>query len=455
MAENPPKIQILCVEKGGEISPRMNAVLGPKRAAITSVRSIDRVLERFEQQEFDILAISSLAPGAGVIKAMDVLEVVSDKSPQTQILFFVEPRDIGLARHALAAGTYQYAKTPIGDEELALLVESALAHRPEFGPNLLLKQPGQQTTFEQMVGGSPAMQAVYTQIRQAASTDIPVFLSGETGTGKDLAAQAIHQLGSRAAAPFLPVHLAALPPELVSSELFGHEKGAFTGATGRYQGSFERAHQGTVFLDEIGTINDRVQVALLRLLEEEQFHRIGGRRKIKADVRVISATNEDLRRSVDKGRFREDLFFRLDVLHIDMPPLRERTGDAPLLIDHFLKRYNDTFNKRILGISAECMALLAGYSWPGNVRELKNVIMRAVVMCSGEVLEVSHLPKAIRQGKGGPPKIEFAIGTPLEDVERLMVEQTLVHTGNNRKRAAEILGISRRALYNKIARWDL
>lgn len=455
MSEARDKISILCVDKGSECAQQVTRVLAQQNPHVDTVPSFDRVLERFEQQQYDLLIVSSDVSGTGGMRAMDVLEVISDKSSLTQTIFLVEPRHIGLARHALAAGTYHYAKTPIGDEEFALLVESALAHQPSFGTNLLLKKESGQNKFEQMIGGSVAMQSVYTQIRQAASTDIPVFLSGETGTGKDLAAQAIHQLSSRREELFLPVHLAALPQDLVPSELFGHENGAFTGATERYQGSFERAHQGTVFLDEISTINDRVQVSMLRLLEDKHFHRIGGRRKIKSDVRVISASNEDLRRNVDQGSFREDLFFRLDVLHIDMPPLRKRHGDVPLLIDHFLNRYNEAFNKRILGISSECMALLASYSWPGNVRELKNVIMRAVVACTGEVLTVAHLPKPVAKGHSGPPLVSFSVGQTLEEVQRAMVEQTLSFTSNNRKRAAEILGISRRALYNKIERWGI
>jgi len=283
----------------------------------------------------------------------------------------------------------------------------------------------------------------------------PVLITGETGTGKDLAAQAIYRSGSRSGGPYLPVNLGALPRELVASELFGHEKGSFTGAAQQREGIFERAHGGTVFLDEIGSVDEKVQVSLLRLLEQKRFQRLGGRQSLTSDVRLIAATNDDLSEAVRRGAFREDLFYRLDVFHIEMPPLRERQGDVPLLIDTFLKRYNDTFRKSIRGIAPECVSIFENYDWPGNVRELKNVIQRAVLVCTDAVLAPEHLPPRLLPDQAERPSVAFEIGTPLADIEREMISLVLAFTNNNRKRAAEVLGISRRTLYNKLARYDL
>ncbi len=382
---------------------------------------------------------------------MEVLDLIAQNSPTTQILFLAEPEDIKVAMSALAAGTYQYAKLPMSDEELRLLIETAIEKRPVYGTNLLLKRGKRDVKFEELVGFSGPMQEIYRQIRQAAATDIPVLILGETGTGKDLVAQAIHQQSDRRAGPYIPVNLGALPSELVGSELFGHEKGAFTGAMGRREGKFEEARDGTVFLDEIATIDQRMQISLLRLIEQKTFTRLGGKQTISTNARLIAASNQDLSNAVDQGTFREDLYFRLDVFRITLPPLRERGGDIVLLVDAFVKHYNGSFEKNILGIAPECIGLLESYHWPGNVRELKNVIQRAALVCEGQVVLPEHLPPRFRSDRGGcPVKVTFEVGTPLAEVEREMIIHTLSIAQNNRTRAAEMLGISRRALYGKL-----
>ncbi len=447
--------RIACVDRTPQICTRIRNIFADLTIKLVFEKNLDRILERFEQQPFDVLILSSDAVKGAEVEGMEGLEIISANSPGTQILFLVRPKHISLARFALTAGSHQYSKLPIGDEELRLLIETALAQQPTHAPNLLLKPRHHKATLERMIGGSPLMLEIYRQIRQAASTDIPVLLTGETGTGKDLAAEAIHNLSPRREASYLPVHLGALPQDLVSSELFGHEKGAFTNALSRQKGAFEQASKGTVFLDEVSTMNDKVQVSLLRLLENMEFYRIGGWDPIQADVRVIAATNEDLFELVERGMFREDLFYRLEVFHITLPPLRQRNGDIALLIDHFLAQYNDAFDKNIRGISPDCVARLESYDWPGNVRELKNVIQRAVVMCSGEVLLPEHLPPRITKGGPGRPKISFPLGTPLSEVERELLSRTLSFTGNNRSKAAAMLGISRRSIYNKIEKYGL
>lgn len=308
---------------------------------------------------------------------------------------------------------------------------------------------------ERLVGKSKPMEDVYRHVRQAATTDIPILLMGETGTGKDLAAQAIHERSERNNGPYVVINLGALPSELVGSELFGHEKGAFTGAIERREGKFEEARNGTIFLDEIATIDAKVQVSLLRLIEQRTFHRLGGKTTIRTNARLIAASNQNLFELVEQGRFRKDLYYRFDVFRIVMPPLRQREGDIVLLIDEFLNRFNRSFKKHIVGVAPECVSLLESYDWPGNVRELKNVVQRAVLVCEGEVLLPDHLPPRFRKGKSALTKVSFEIGTPLEDVEREMIVRALAATQNNRKRAADLLGISRRALYNKLQKHNI
>ena len=451
--ENP--INILCVDPGREIFHQLQEVFTDHTYQVMLELNIGRVLERFEREGFAVLVISSAALRSNQGVGIELLEVVSAKSPGTQILFLINPKEIKLAASALRAGSYHYSKLPVSSEELRLLVESALDPRPQYTPNLLLKSSEKLPTFESMVGGSQAMREVYRQIRQAAATDIPVLLSGETGTGKDLASQAIHQLSSRKEGPYVPVHLGALPGDLVASELFGHEKGAFTSAWEHRLGCFELADKGTVFLDEISTVEEKIQISLLRLLEDSTVHRIGGAKGRKVDTRVIAATNENLENSVERGAFREDLFFRLDVLHIHLPPLRQRDGDVPLLIDYFLKEFNHAYDKSVVGISPECVTRLHTYDWPGNVRELKNVINRAMVVCVGDVLLPEHLPDRLRAKQGGRAMVSLPVGSTIEEMERELLKRTLDYTGGNRTRAAELLGISRRTLYNKMDRFDL
>lgn len=304
-----------------------------------------------------------------------------------------------------------------------------------------------------MIGVCARARASFDQIRQAAATDVPVLIVGETGTGKDLAAQAIHDLSARRNGPYVPVHLGAIPANLVASELFGHAKGVFTGATDVRAGKFELGHQGTVFLDEIGTVSEKVQISLLRLIEQRKFHRLGGRHTITADVRIVAASNVNLLEAVRRGEFREDLYYRLDVFRIELPPLRERADDIPVFVEEFVRRFARRFRKKIRGVDPECVRRLGTYEWPGNVRELKNVIQRGVLVCAEPVLKTEHLPPRFQPERSQSRTVSFEIGTPLADVEREMIHQVLAATNNNRKLAAEILGISRRTLYNKLARY--
>lgn len=315
---------------------------------------------------------------------------------------------------------------------------------------------GDQRLFraQGLLGRSRAMREAYRQIREGAGTDIPVLISGETGTGKDLAARALHAISGRHEGPYVPIHLGALPPPLVASELFGHEAGAFTGALGRRIGKFEEANHGTIFLDEISTVDAQVQVSLLQVLESKCLTRLGGQRSIATDVRVVAATNENLADLVECGQFRQDLMYRLDVLHVRMPALRERHGDIPLLVRAFLDHYRKSFGRRVRAVAPGCVATLQAYPWPGNVRELKNVMQRAVLLCREDILTVEHLPPRFQETQEVSEWLRFRVGTPLCDVERELIART-VATARNRTHAAQLLGISRRALYNKLERYKL
>jgi transcriptional regulator with PAS, ATPase and Fis domain len=314
--------------------------------------------------------------------------------------------------------------------------------------------------FDGIISISLPMRAVLRRIIEAAAVDIPVLITGETGTGKDLVAASIHKRSQRRDKPYVPVNTGAMSKELIASEIFGHEKGAFTGAADARPGIFEQAHGGTVFLDEVATMDEKTQVSLLRVLEEKVFHRVGGTRPIAADVRIIAATNEDLEKNVAEKRFRSDLFYRLNVFHINLPPLRDRPGAVTALTDHFLSHFAAVYGKEIDKVSPETYRLLRRYPWPGNVRELKNVIQSAVLVLDGKEITPEFIPQRIRDVIAGlenrvEPLCSFRFGMTLETVERELVRMTLEHVGGNKQLAARTLGISRRSLYNKIKKHNL
>lgn len=447
--------RFIVVERSFDLTTRLTQLFPADHYEITREPDLDRVLERFDKTKYDVLLITGAAFQSGKIEGVELLDVIATKSPATQTLFIAEVKDIRMAMAALKAGSYQYAVEPISDEELRLLIETALVDRPEFAEDLLIREQSPTVTrLEQLVGSSAPMHDLYRLIRQAASTDIPVLITGETGTGKDLVAQAIHMQSNRANGPYVPVHLASLPREILASELFGHEKGSFTGAHERRQGHFELARDGSIFLDEIGTVDEQVQVSLLRIIEQKKFTRLGGKRSHTTNARIIAASNEDLMVRVSDGTFREDLYYRLDVFRIPVPPLRERHGDIPLLVDEFMLRYNREYHKQVQGMSPDCIRVLESYSWPGNVRELKHVLQRAVIVCDGETLRAEHLPSRVLERDSEFPSVQVRLGTPLRDVEATVIQRTLAMVGS-RTEAARMLGISRKSLYNKMKRYEI
>ena len=302
-----------------------------------------------------------------------------------------------------------------------------------------------------MIGKSESFGQIIEMILQIAPTEISVLITGESGTGKELIARALHDRSRRSDGPFLAVNCAALPESILESELFGYEPGAFTGAVKRREGRFEAAHRGTLFLDEISDLAPQVQVKLLRVLQEGSFERLGSNVPIKVDVRMVAATNADLKLLVEEGRFREDLFYRLNVITIDLPPLRERSEDIPLLASHFLERYAQKNHKDVKGFSPRALELLSAYTWPGNVRELENAVERAVVLCRGETIDAEDLPRDIAERAQERSDITFSVGTPLKEVERRMIEATLAFTKGDKRLAAQLLGIATRTIYRRLS----
>lgn len=312
-----------------------------------------------------------------------------------------------------------------------------------------------QKSFDGLVAQSKLMQDIFWKINLAAENDITVLITGESGTGKELVAKSIHHRSPRSSGPFVPINMGAVTKDLAPSELFGHVKGAFTGATELRDGLFESARGGTLFLDEVSTLDNKTQTSLLRILENREFRRVGGKKTIYTDARIIAATNKDLRKAVEEGSFRKDLYFRLEVFTITLPPLRERWIDIPLLIKEFIKRFNIEMDKRVKKVSKDAIDYLIQYEWPGNVRELKNVIQRAMLLSKKNTITPEFLPDRIITDHPQNKKLEIEIGLPLREVEKRYIERTLWWSRGNRLKAAHMLGITRRTLYNKIDEYNL
>ena len=360
------------------------------------------------------------------------------------------------AVQAMQAGAYHYVTKPVNLDELELVIHRALNSRRVEAENVNLhEQIDQKYGLENIIGESTSMRQVFETIQQVAPSRATVLITGATGTGKELIAKAIHNLSPRKNGPFIAVHAAALPTTLLESELFGHEKGAFTGAVERRIGRFELADGGTLFLDEIGELEPQIQVKLLRVLEERAFERVGGAKTLQVDVRLVAATNKDLKKLVSEGKFRDDLFYRLSVVAVDLPPLRERRDDIPLLVKSFLDEFSRENGKQVRELTPEATNLLLAYDWPGNVRELRNAIEQMVVLARGERLTARDVPVAIRGGADLTKINVVRTGMTVEDAERQLIVQALKETDGNRTKAAQRIGISRRTLHRKLKEYGL
>ena len=384
----------------------------------------------------------------------DLLRALKDQLSDITLILLTAQGTVDSAVEAIKEGAYDYLSKPVDPQRLQILLQKAVERQDTLREvRALRRQLREQGSFGRIIGNSPGIRAVYRVIEQSAPTSASVLISGESGTGKELIAQTIHELSPRATFPFVAINCAAIPETLLESEIFGHEKGAFTGATDRRTGVFELAHRGTLFLDEIAEMMPATQVKLLRVLQERIFRRLGGRQEISVDVRVIAATNQNPQDAVHSGKLREDLFYRLNVFALDLPPLRARREDIPLLVQTFLTEFNRTNAKGIRAVDQEAMYLLERYPWPGNIRELRNVIERATILAESEFIEPRHLPPTlISRGGESLPTLTITPGTTVDEAERRLILLTLDHTRNNKTRAAEILGISLKTLHNKLNR---
>jgi len=420
--------------------------------AVATVENGQKALEWLETRQADVVLSDLRMPG---MDGLTLLSRLLTRDPKPVLILLTAYGNIETAVEAMKRGAYDFLAKPVNLDRLDLLLKRALAERQLGEENRRLKaQLGSKEGFENILGTSMAMQEVFDTIQQAAPTRATVLIEGESGTGKELVARALHQCSPRAEGPFVPVHCAALSPTLLESELFGHEKGAFTGAMERRRGRFELADGGTLFLDEIGEIDAALQVKILRVLEERKFERVGGTETVNVDVRLVAATNQDLKRQVEEGRFREDLFYRLYVVNLTLPPLREREGDIVLLAQHYLKTLAAENNKKEVGLTSEAMEALVAYPWPGNVRELRNVIERMVVLGTGRKLTLQNLPATFRPERGSLRSSTRA-GSRLRDTEQQLIEEALRRQKGNRTQAARDLGISRRTLHRKLNEFGL
>ncbi len=387
-----------------------------------------------------------------------LLQKISAAYPRMPVIILTGHGTIETAVDAMRKGAIDFFTKPVELDRLSLVVKKALSTTDLYAEHERLKAEvatlKARNRYERIVGKSQKMVTLMETVAQVAPTRASVLITGDSGVGKELVADAIHELGNRSKGPFIKVHCAALSASLLESELFGHEKGSFTGAISQKKGRFELADGGTIFLDEIGEIDAATQVKLLRVLQEKKFERVGGEKSITVDVRVVCATNRDLLKEIEKGNFREDLYYRLNVVHLDVPPLRERKEDIPLLMTSFLSQFNKENDKNIEGFSNGAKKAMLSYDWPGNIRELRNSIESAVVLSRSSVIEVEDLPSSIRLADKST-QLSLEVGITLAEAEKQLILSTLVMNGGNKTRAAETLGIGRKTLHRKLQEYQI
>ena len=389
--------------------------------------------------------------GDAWFSGLELLRAADAISPESETVMMTAHGTVEHAVEAMRAGAHDFVTKPLKRQHVLRVVGKALEKRALVRENRELRAQLAAHRKHGAIGQSLIWRRTMETVAQVAPSMATVLLTGESGTGKELVARALHAGSPRAGAPFVPVNCAALPESILEAELFGYERGAFTGAVQRNEGRFKQAHGGTLFLDEIGEIPVHVQVKLLRVLQEGEVERLGGRTE-RVDIRLVAATNRDLRKAVQDGQFREDLFYRLNVINVRLPPLRDRRDDVPLLAEHFLKLFAARNGRAISGITGETLETMGRYDWPGNVRELENAIERAVVLCRTGTIELEDLPAEIREGQGRSDgrTLSFAIGTPLDQIERRVIHATLGHVGGDKKLCAKLLGIATRTIYRRL-----
>ena len=448
-----PQVRVLVVDDDEVTCNLLEEVLTKEGYQVDQALNGQEAIRKGESIPYDVVLSDIKMIG---VDGMEVLRAYRQKSPETIILMMTAFGSIETAIHAIKEGAYDYVSKPFKLDEIKLSIQRALEQKRLLQENLLYRQELiTQYRLENIVGRSPQMLQVYKTIARVAETRSTVLIVGESGTGKELVARAIHFNSPRASKAFVAVDCSSLVETLLESELFGHVRGAFTGAVASKKGFFEEADSGTCFLDEIGDISLAMQAKLLRVLQEHEIKRVGGTETIKIDVRVVAATNKTLEQLVTEKKFREDLFYRLNVVTIQLPSLRDRPEDIPLLVDHFLRKYATENEKSVPRISPEVIDHLVRHPWPGNVRELENVIERAVALSRHSVILLEDLPRRLLMELSPMDTRSLPSQLPLSELEKLYIQKVLEETGGNKKKAAEILGIDRRTLYRMASRYGI
>jgi DNA-binding NtrC family response regulator len=413
-------------------------------------------LKKFDSQSYDLVLLDLLMPG---MDGIEVLEHIKRRDPEAQVIIITAYASVESAISAMKSGAFDYVQKPFKHDELLLTIKRAIEHKHLQQENIRLKDElGKKFSFENIIGKSKQMQDIFETIKAVSPTRSTILIQGESGTGKELVARAIHQNSNWTGSPFISVNSGSLPPDLLESHLFGHVKGAFTGAATLKKGLFEAADKGTIFFDEISSLNLETQAKLLRVMQEKEFMRLGGTSIIKVDVRVIAATNTSLEELIQKGVFREDLFYRLNVIKIELPPLRQRSGDVPLLVKHFLDIYNKENNKNIQQVADEVLELMEDYHWPGNIRELENLIERAVVLSRGDTITLENIPPFLLNSSSFENSRTLTTKDLKERTrifQKQSIQDALRHCRGVQKKAADMLGLKPTTLNEMIKRLDI
>jgi DNA-binding NtrC family response regulator len=436
------------------IRDALAALLEDDGHRVNAAASSEQAMEFLREDQFDVV-ISDLRMNGG--SGLDLLRWIRESCTATEVIILTAYGTVEGAVEAMKLGAYDYVAKPVDRERLGILIEKALEKQRLSQENRNLRRRlSVKEEYSNIIGNCAQIRAIFKVISEVAPTNATVLISGESGTGKELVARAIHDRSGRREHPFISVNCGALPDTLMESELFGYEKGAFTGAVATKIGRIELASHGSLFLDEVGDMSPKTQVDLLRILQDREMRRLGGTRAITVDVRFIAATNRDLKEEIGERRFREDLYYRLNVVPIAMPPLRERREDIPLLLASFLREFCSIYQRAPKTVSARAQELLVQYSWPGNIRELRNLVERLVLLSKTDQIEPYDLPDQIRQAAGDDhPEITLQLDQPLREAEKLIISNVLSRVTHNRTSAARILGISLRALHYKIKRFGL
>jgi DNA-binding NtrC family response regulator len=413
----------------------------------------ERALELIESFDPHILLLDLRLPRKD---GLEVLGTLRERGMQIPTVVISGEGEIPDAVQSIKLGAYDYLRKPVDPPRLRLLLNNLSVHLTVSEENQRLRRRlARAGELGPLVGQSSPMRRVMALVEQVAPSSASVVITGDSGTGKELVARTIHELSPRRSGPYIAINCAALPETLMESELFGHERGAFTGADRRREGCFELANGGTLLLDEVGEMKAGLQAKLLRVLEEQKLRRLGGSVEVPIDVRVLAASNRNLETAIRENHFREDLYYRLNVFSIELPPLSERVEDIPAMVDHFLRELDRPEGKIVTGLNDECLNALKAYGWPGNVRQLRNVIERALVVTRGPAITVADLPPEIKRGNGSSSTVELKLGVSLDQAERELIMRTIDFTGGNKSRAAEILGVSLKTLYNRLERYQV